>query len=72
MRSIIEGKKAKKNSPPSMQISSKLMPTHEERMHMIAENAYYRAQARGFQGDMALDDWLAAEAEIAQRMVHKN
>lgn len=31
---------------------------------MIAEAAYYRAAARGFQGGDPLDDWLAAEAEI--------
>ncbi|MCC6208279.1 MAG: DUF2934 domain-containing protein [Gammaproteobacteria bacterium] len=31
---------------------------------MIAESAYYRAEQRGFQGDLALDDWLRAEAEL--------
>ncbi|MBI3992053.1 MAG: DUF2934 domain-containing protein [Candidatus Lambdaproteobacteria bacterium] len=39
--------------------------TQEELRHMIAEAAYYRAQARGFNGDLALDDWLAAEAQIS-------
>lgn len=34
-----------------------------DRERMIAEAAYFRAQARGFQGD-PLEDWLAAEAEI--------
>lgn len=36
----------------------------EERRRMIAENAYYRAQQRGFRGGQAIDDWLAAEREI--------
>lgn len=34
------------------------------REQMIAEAAYYIAQARGFDGDHELDDWLEAEAEI--------
>lgn len=31
---------------------------------MIAEAAYFRALARGFQGGDPIDDWLAAEAEV--------
>jgi len=31
---------------------------------MIAEAAYIIAEQRGFQGDMALDDWLQAEAAV--------
>lgn len=38
--------------------------TDEERHGMIAESAYYRAKQSGFQGDLALDDWLRAEAEV--------
>ena len=37
----------------------------EERRKRIAEAAYYRAQGRGFSGDRQLDDWLAAERELA-------
>lgn len=37
----------------------------EERRKRIAEAAYYRAQGRGFSGDQQLDDWLAAERELA-------
>ena len=33
---------------------------------MIAEAAYYLAQKRGFTGESALDNWLAAEQEIRQ------
>lgn len=39
-----------------------------EREKMIAEAAYYRAEARGFQGD-PMDDWLAAEAEIDRALM---
>ncbi len=36
----------------------------EERTLRIAENAYYRAEVRGFVGGSANSDWLAAEADI--------
>lgn len=36
----------------------------EERHRMIAEAAYFISEGRGFQGNMALDDWLRAEAEV--------
>ena len=36
----------------------------EQRLRMIAEAAYYRAMARGFESGYELDDWLAAEREL--------
>lgn len=38
--------------------------TAEERLQRIAESAYYRAERRGFSGGDAMQDWLAAEAEV--------
>ena len=38
--------------------------TEEIRSRMIAEAAYYRAEARGFADGYELEDWLEAEAEI--------
>jgi hypothetical protein len=38
-------------------------PTSEQ----IAEAAYYRALARGFEPGQEMDDWLAAERELADR-----
>lgn len=32
----------------------------------IAERAYYKAEARGFEPGHELEDWLAAEAEVSQ------
>lgn len=59
---------AKKISAPK---ASKRLPaatkkdiTAEERYQMIAAAAYLRAEQRGFQGGNALEDWVAAEAEI--------
>jgi hypothetical protein len=44
--------------------------TPEEREEMIAEAAYYRAMARGFEGDEHLRDWFEAE-RIVDEMLHK-
>ncbi len=38
--------------------------TPEQRHQMIAVIAYLIAEQRGFQGDMALNDWLQAEVEV--------
>jgi hypothetical protein len=35
---------------------------------LIAEIAYFRAQRRGFEPGHELEDWLAAEAEVDQRV----
>lgn len=37
---------------------------HEIRYSRIAESAYYKAEARGFEPGHELEDWLAAESEI--------
>lgn len=42
--------------------------TAEERHRMIAVAAYHRAERRGFTGGCELEDWLAAETEIVQRL----
>ncbi len=36
----------------------------DDRQRMIAEAAYLIAEERNFEGDLAFDDWLQAEAEI--------
>jgi Protein of unknown function (DUF2934) len=38
----------------------------KQREQMIAEAAYYRAEKRGFASGRELDDWIAAEADIAE------
>jgi hypothetical protein len=39
---------------------------------MIAERAYLIAEQRGFEGDMALHDWLQAEAEVDARFAARH
>jgi hypothetical protein len=38
--------------------------TPEQRVHMIAEAAYYLAEHRHFAGGDPMQDWLQAETEI--------
>ena len=63
----------KKTSKKLSLIRKKAAPTPaltaNEVRHMVEEAAYYRAQARGFNGDQALDDWLAAEEQISSKAV---
>lgn len=40
----------------------------EQRHEMICTAAYFRAEQRGFCGGDSLDDWLAAEAEVDERL----
>jgi len=44
----------------------------DERQRLIAEQAYYIAEHRGFQGDMAMNDWLQAEAELDNQFANKH
>jgi len=43
-----------------------------QRHAMIAETAFLIAQARSFTPSQELDDWLAAEREIEQRLSSPN
>lgn len=45
----------------------KVVTVVRSRQERVAEIAYYRALARGFEPGYELADWLAAEAEIDQR-----
>lgn len=54
--------------PPVFEIGAPGAETAEARRRMIAEEAYLRAERRGFgQGD-PLDDWLQAEREVDERL----
>jgi DUF2934 family protein len=43
-------------------------PAPTELQAWIAEAAYFRAERRGFAPGHETDDWLAAEAEVAERL----
>lgn len=44
--------------------SASAVLTAEQRHALIAENAYLRAQRRGFTGGDAVADWLESEQEV--------
>ena len=39
----------------------------DEFREMVAKNAYYRAEKRGFKAGFEIDDWLEAEREISNQ-----
>jgi len=49
---------------PSPAFSEPSTVEAEIRNRMVAEAAYYRAEARGFSDGYELEDWLDAEAEV--------
>lgn len=76
-----EGRTAKagasRRTPPRMRDvtaspdGGSLSISADERRRLIAEAAYYRAEARGFAPGSETDDWLAAEAEIDDNLIHR-
>jgi chromosome segregation ATPase len=51
-----------------MEIEGKV--SAEQRLQMIAEAAYFRAEARGFHGGDPVADWIDAEAEVDAQIRH--
>jgi Protein of unknown function (DUF2934) len=43
-------------------------PPPADRYASIAQAAYFRSQHRGFKPGYEMEDWLAAEAEVDQRL----
>jgi hypothetical protein len=41
-----------------------------ERQAMIAQAAYFRAERRGFEPGHEMEDWLAAELDVQQSLLH--
>lgn len=74
-----KGKSAKKQAEAAVLLSETsekyaegFEPTPEERHAMIAKEAYLIAEQRGFEGDLAMQDWLQAEATVASRFEEKH
>lgn len=61
--SKIEVKSEQKSSAKEF-ISKEL--SNDEKCCRVAELAYYKAEARGFEPGHELEDWLTAEAEVTQ------
>jgi hypothetical protein len=53
---------------PAAEVPTEMPETSaDERAHEIAEQAYYLAEARGFEPGHELEDWVAAERLVADR-----
>lgn len=63
-------KQAAKRSKAGASAAAQRNGSPEDRYNMIAVAAYYRAERRGFDGGCAMDDWLAAEAEVDAMLYH--
>lgn len=53
---------AAKSAPKKAAKKNTVSP--EERYHMIATAAYFRAEQRGFAGGYEMEDWISGEAQI--------
>ena len=47
-------------------LAIKLILNSADRISQIAKSAYYKSEARGFEPNHDVEDWLAAEAEVSQ------
>jgi hypothetical protein len=55
-------------SPPAKREAALPEASADERHALIAQAAYFRAERRGFAPGHTLEDWLAAEVEVDQRL----
>jgi hypothetical protein len=53
---------------PSATSFSTTEVSNEEKFRLIAEAAYFRSEKRSFAPGYELEDWLAAETELASRL----
>jgi hypothetical protein len=69
MDNVETGKTGAERAPQSRRWDRCIAPRiPENREACIAEAAYFSAQRRGFTPGHELDDWLAAENEVDQRL----
>ncbi len=53
-----------------LRFSPPLAVSESERRSMIEMAAYLRAEKRNFEAGHEIEDWMAAEAEVEQRLSH--
>jgi hypothetical protein len=72
-RNVTPSTAAPRNATPSAAeprdtANVKIALSNEEMYRLIAETAYFKAKARGFEPGGEVQDWIEAEAEVRQRM----
>lgn len=60
------GVESKSKPKKASGLANKTASKVEDRSCLVAECAYYKAEARGFEPGHELEDWLAAEAEVSK------
>jgi hypothetical protein len=68
-RLLTQQSRSKTPADTSATDQTKLSP--EKLRELVAVAAYYRAEQRQFAPGFEIEDWLAAEAEIQQRLANK-
>jgi len=63
-----EARNAASPAAPRTAANTKTSMSNEEIYRLIAETAYFKAKARGFEPGGEVQDWIEAEAEIRQRI----
>jgi len=58
----------RKPEPAIPQQQQQRKMSNEEIYQLIAETAYFKAKARGFEPGGEVQDWIEAEAEVRQRI----
>jgi DUF2934 family protein len=53
-----------------LRFSPPMVVSQSERRSLIETAAYLRAERRNFQAGHELEDWVAAEAEVHNRLIH--
>jgi hypothetical protein len=64
-------RKTRRTSSGAVELgTNSALPRHHENRHAsIAEAAYFRSELRGFTPGHELEDWIAAEEEVDQRLL---
>jgi Protein of unknown function (DUF2934) len=65
MESIVATRKVDNNPIPIIGMESKT--ENEDKTSRIAELAYFKAEARGYEPGHEMQDWLDAEAEVMSK-----
>ena len=63
MELLTDTHKKAKNPIPVIGTESESTSRKKDRASRIAESAFYKAEARGFEPGREMEDWLEAEAE---------
>jgi hypothetical protein len=66
---VASGAPERRAAPATRRATAAEKPLSNEDLYkLIAETAYFKAKARGFEPGSEVKDWIEAEAEVRERM----